>query len=92
MAAERKKLRRRKDSVMTGAEEGGEKLEVGEEVEQVETETETEEKEEGDGKEVVIVVKEDLSQLAVLGRSVGEVFWSGVEGARRGVWGLAGWK
>jgi hypothetical protein len=90
MAAERKKLRRRKDSVMTGAEEGSDKLEVGEEVEQVETETE--EKEEGDGKEVVIVVKEDLSQLAVLGRSVGEVFWSGVEGARRGVWGLAGWK
>lgn len=47
--------------------------------------------EEGDGKEVIIVVKEDLSQLALLGQMVSNSFWNGIEGARKGVWGLAGW-
>jgi hypothetical protein len=30
--------------------------------------------------------------LALLGQSVGSALWNGVEAARRGVWGLAGWK
>lgn len=95
MQAERKRLRRRVDSVVTGAEEvvaveGAEDEEAKEAIE-VERKEGQGEKEEGDGKEVIIPVKEDLSQLALLGRSVNAGFWSGVEGVRRSVWGIAGW-
>lgn len=91
MEAERKRLRKRVDSVVTGAEEYGgvEKADV---EDQNEKEIKkVEEMEEGDGKEVIIPVKEDLSQLALLGQTINNGFWNGVEGVRRGVWGIAGW-
>lgn len=87
MQAERKRLRSRKDSVFTGALEGSEEAEKEEE----EQGAEKVEMEVGDGKEVIIPVKEDLSYLALVGRGVGNAVWSGVEGARRSVWGLVGW-
>ncbi|KAF9694347.1 hypothetical protein EKO04_007677 [Ascochyta lentis] len=93
MAAERKRLRRRTDSVVTGADAG--EVEEGEGGDGEGGEEEGKEGEgEGseDGKMVIVPVKEDLSQLALLGQSVGSVLWNGVEAARRGVWGLAGWK
>ena len=90
MAAERKRLRSRKDSVLTGAE--AESVVVEEDVvPEIEDKQQPKAIEEGDGKEVIIVVKEDLSQLALLGQIVSSSFWNGVEGARKGVWGLAGW-
>lgn len=93
MEAERKRLRSRKDSVLTGAVAGAEEGYV--EVDKTDVET-VEEKpiemvDNGDGKEVIIPVKEDLSQLALLGQSVSSGFWNGVEGVRKSVWGLAGW-
>jgi hypothetical protein len=90
MAAERKRLRSRKDSVLTGMNAEDEYVQV-EEEEVAEVVEEKEEREEGDGKEVIIPVKEDLSQLALLGQTVSNGFWNGVEGVRKGVWGLAGW-
>ena len=92
MAAERKKLRSRKDSVLTGAVAEDEYVAVEKaEVESSEEAREVDQREEGDGKEVIIPVKEDLSQLALLGQTVSNGFWNGVEGVRKGVWGLAGW-
>ncbi|KAJ8118094.1 hypothetical protein OPT61_g855 [Boeremia exigua] len=93
MQAERKRLRRRTDSVVTGAEDyiDVEKEEEEESGEGEGKKMELLEVEEGDGKQVIIPVKEDLSQLALLGRSVSSGFWNGVEGVRRGVWGVVGW-
>ena len=92
MAAERKRLRSRKDSVLTGANAEDEYVQVGEEEGVAEVvEEKKKEREEGDGKEVIIPVKEDLSQLALLGQTVSNGFWNGVQGVRKGVWGLAGW-
>ena len=87
MQAERKRLRSRKDSVFTGAVEGSEEAEKEEE----EQGNEKVEMEMGDGKEVIIPVKEDLSQLALLGQNVSGAFWGGVGGVRRSVWGVVGW-
>lgn len=73
MQAERKRLRSRKDSVFTGAVEGGEDAEKEEEeqgIQKVEMEM-------GDGKEVIIPVKEDLSYLALVGRGLGTRFGAG---------------
>lgn len=87
MAAERKRLRSRKDSVLTGAEE--------ECVDKAEAEPERKiemmEEDLGDGKEVIIPVKDDLSQLALLGQTINNGFWNGIEGVKKGVWGLSGW-
>ena len=82
--------------MFTGAVEGGEEAEK-EEVEKGEGEsavgqgTEKVEMEMSDGKEVIIPVKDDLSQLALLGQSVSGAFWGGVEGVKRSVWGVVGW-
>lgn len=93
MEAERKRLRSRKDSVLTGAAKGSEEDYV--KVDKTEAESVEEKSTEvvdgGDGKEVIIPVKEDLSQLALLGQSVSDGFWNGVEGVKKSVWGLAGW-
>ncbi|KAJ4379554.1 hypothetical protein N0V86_004735 [Didymella sp. IMI 355093] len=91
MAAERKRLRRRKDSVLTGAEEDYIKVGKAEAELIEEKKIETMDKDLGDGKEVIIPVKEDLSQLALLGQTINNGFWNGVDGVRKGVWGLAGW-
>jgi hypothetical protein len=92
MQAERKRLRSRKDSVFTGAEEPQSADEEKEEGESAEEQgTEKVELEIGDGKEVIIPVKEDLSYLVLVGRGVGNAVWSGVEGVRRSVWGVVGW-
>ncbi len=90
MAAERKRLRSRKDSVLTGANGGVEDEFVKVEKEEMRLEEGKSEDAE-DGKEVIIVVKEDLSQLALLGQTVSNALWSGVEGVRKGVWGVVGW-
>lgn len=91
MAAERKRLRRT-DSVVTGASVESEYVQVDKaEIEGLGEESKECEAEVGDGKEVVVVVKEDLSQLVLLGRSVSNAVWNGVEGVRRGVWGVVGW-
>lgn len=91
MAAERKRLRRT-DSVVTGASVESEYVAVDKaEIEGLGEESKECEAEVGDGKEVVVVVKEDLSQLVLLGRSVSNAVWNGVEGVRRGVWGVVGW-
>ncbi|KAF1350564.1 hypothetical protein EJ07DRAFT_159492 [Lizonia empirigonia] len=92
MAAERKRLRRT-DSVVMSASVESEYVEVDKaEIEGLGEESkECEAGERGDGKEVVVVVKEDLSQLVLLGRSVSNAVWNGVEGVRRGVWGVVGW-
>ncbi|KAF1923892.1 uncharacterized protein M421DRAFT_303967 [Didymella exigua CBS 183.55] len=89
MVAERKRLRSRKDSILTGAEE----THVEDQKEEVDQERKIEMMEEdlGDGKEVIIPVKEDLNQLAILGQIINSGFWNGVEGVRKGVWGLVGW-
>lgn len=71
---------------MTGAEEDYVEVEKAEE-----KKIEMMEEDLGDGKDVIIPVKDDLSQLALLGQTVSSGFWSGIEGVRRGVWGLAGW-
>ncbi|KAF3039585.1 hypothetical protein E8E12_009031 [Didymella heteroderae] len=89
MAAERKRLRSRKDSILTGAEGGYVEVEKAEASQ--ERKIEMMEEDLGDGKEVIIPVKEDLSQLALLGQTINNGFWNGVEGVRKGVWGLAGW-
>lgn len=86
MAAERKRLRSRKDSVVTGADTEDEFVEVGREDVQGQGANGVES---GEGKEGVR--KEDLSELALLSRTVSSAWWSGVEGVRKGVWGLAGW-
>ncbi|KAJ4990501.1 hypothetical protein SVAN01_03948 [Stagonosporopsis vannaccii] len=93
MQAERKRLRRRVDSVVTGAGDydAAEEVEGSAKVEVKEDGEEERQREEADGKEVIIPVKEDLSQLALLGRSVSEGFWNGIEGVRKSVWGIAGW-
>ncbi len=77
--------------MLTGAEDyvAVEEREEGEESEEKEEQRDS--LEEGDGKQVIIPVKEDLSQLALLGRSVSNGFWNGVEGVRKGVWGVVGW-
>lgn len=75
--------------MVTGAEE--EYVEVEKEVVETVQEGAVETSEAGDGKEVIIPVKEDLSQLAMLGRAVSGGFWNGVEGVRKGVWGVVGW-
>jgi len=90
MQAERKRLRRRVDSVVTGAEEYSPTEEVEANGKAEESKTEGQEVK-GDGKEVIIPIREDLSQLALLGRSVSTGFWNGVEGVRKSVWGIAGW-
>ncbi|KAJ4342708.1 hypothetical protein N0V87_000917 [Didymella glomerata] len=89
MAAERKRLRSRKDSILTGAEEDYVEVDKAEVVQ--EKKIEMMEEDLADGKEVIIPVKEDLSQLALLGQTINSGFWNGVEGVRKGVWGLAGW-
>lgn len=89
MAAERKRLRSRKDSILTGAEDEYVEVEKPHVVEQ--RKIEMMEEDLGDGKEVVIPVKDDLSQLASLGQTINNGFWNGIEGVRKGVWGLAGW-
>ncbi|KAF3003743.1 hypothetical protein E8E13_009540 [Curvularia kusanoi] len=93
MQAERNRLRSRKDSVVTGAGTGVEKANDEAETTKVECieGKDMEGREEGDGKEVIIPVKDDLSQLALLGQAVGNGFWNGIEGVRKSVWGLAGW-
>lgn len=89
MATERKRLRSRKDSVFTGAEEDCVEVEKEEAVK--ERKIEMMEEDRGDGKKVIIPVKDDLSQLAFLGQTINSGFWNGIEGVRKGVWVLTGW-
>ena len=76
--------------MLTGAED--EYVQVEKEVDVVE---EVKEGDSGEGaengKQVIVPVKEDLSQLALLGQTVSNRVWNGVESVRRGIWGLAGW-